>query len=159
MSALTPHLVQSRDGLTRRRPPRGVRIRVFLHRGRLDRLLAEGVDPTCTPELSSRARQITRASYRRTLADSLDELLSVAEGRGPRVSAAPPLASRDIRACRAALLELSGALRDSSNVLPAGVALIQRLLTDGTGPLYLESHHDALWQALRSASAALHAHP
>ncbi len=133
----------------------GVRLRTLVRRGRLDRMLADGADPASSAELALRGRRLTRRSYRRALADSFDEAVSIAEGRELRLSAVPPMATREIRAARAALLELSRALRSERQVAPAGVALAQRLLTDGTSPLYLTSEHDGLWHAARRATVAL----
>ncbi len=129
-----------------------------MRKGRLDRQLAEGADPADTDELALRARQLTSQSYRRTLADSFDEVMAIADGLGPRISAAPPLQSREVRAARSALLDLSRTLREDAPVAPSGVAQAQRLLTDGMGPLYVESYNDALWQAVRQARAALEGH-
>jgi hypothetical protein len=156
-SSLSPHLhtgpafgEDAPTGLTL-----GVRIRALVHRGRLDGMLADGADPASSAELALRASRLTRRGYRRALADSFDEAVSIAEGRELRLSAVPPLARREVRAARAALLELSRALRSERHVSPAGVALAQRLLTDGSGPLYLTAEHDALWHAARRATVAL----
>jgi hypothetical protein len=162
MSSLTPHLAADRrareDG---GRPPGtlGLRMRVLLRKNRLDRMLAEGADPAQSAELALRAAQLTSDAHRRSLADGFDEVLSIAEGHGPhRRCAAPPIAHHDVRASRAALLQLSRALRYDPAVRPSGVARAKRLLTDGNGPLYVESADDALWHALRGATAALDGH-
>jgi hypothetical protein len=47
--------------------------------------------------------------------------------------------------------------RSHTVVNASGVVLAQRLLTDGTGPLYIEARNDELWRAAREASAALEA--
>jgi len=156
-SSLSPHF-ETAHGIrdeVQTGPGVGVRLRTLVRRGRLDSMLAEGADPASSPELALRGQRLTRRAYRRALADSFDEAISVAEGRELRLSAVPPLATREVRAARAALLELSRALRSQRQVAPAGVALAQRLLTDGAGPLYLTSEHDALWHAARRATVAL----
>jgi hypothetical protein len=142
-------------GANRTGPMLGVRLRAIARRTRLDRRLAEGADPAESPELTLRAQKLTGRAYRRTLADSFDEAVSIAEGREVRLSAVPPLATREIRAARAALLELARALRSERRVAPSGVALAQHLLTDGSGPLYVTAEHDALWHAARNATVAL----
>ena len=131
------------------------RMRALVHRRLLDSMLADGADPVSSPELALRAARLTAPRHRRKLADGFDEAISLAERREPRLTAAPPLARREIRAARGALRELSGALRSERRVAPAGVALAQRLLTDGTGPLYLTAEHDGLWKAARRATVAL----
>jgi hypothetical protein len=126
-----------------------------MRRGRLDRLLAAGVTPAGSPELALRALQLTRARHRRVLADSLEEIVRMAHGEGRRRGTSPSLATRDIRASRSALLQLAQVLRENRDVYASGVALAQRLLTDGTGPLYGHGLDDELWHATRDAIAAL----
>jgi len=143
------------------KPRRGglrARISVLAHRGRLDRLLAAGLDPVTSDELCLRAAQITRPSHREALASGLERALDAAERTGPRMSSAVPPAKREVRAARGALLDLCGALRVYPQVDPAGVALAQELLTDGRGPLYVKSRGDALERALRRAALALEVH-
>jgi hypothetical protein len=60
-----------------------------------------------------------------------------------------------VRAARAALRDLAFALRSDGPVSAQGVALTERLLTDGTSPLYLERTNDALWRAAVEATQAL----
>ena len=158
MSSTSPHITvpaRAREHESRRESRLRLRARVFLHRARLDALLAEGALAQRSAELALRSQQLLNAAYRSNLADSLDEVVCIAEGRGLRISASPPLACREVRAARASLLQLAGALREADVADPRGVALAQRLLTDGTGPLYIESHNDALWHAARAAIVAL----
>jgi hypothetical protein len=131
-----------------------VRVRAVLRSRALDRALAAGTDPGATPELSIRAQKITALANRRALANSLDQAVTVAEGRELRLSAVP-LATREIRAARSQLLELARALRGEGPVSPEGVALVEHLITDGTGPLYVTAEHDALWRAAKRATEAL----
>jgi hypothetical protein len=137
------------------RPHSGLFTSVLLARGRLDELLANGADPADSPELALRAQQLTSERNRRTLADSFERIVAIAEGPEPARNASPRLARRDVMACRATLLDLARALRDYADVNPRGVALAQRLITDGTGPLYSRAGDDALWRAAHDANAAL----
>lgn len=163
MPSTSPHLIAPGQewgvsSSSRERPRRiglRLRMRVLLHRRRLDDLLLEGVRAGDSPELALRAKQLTAPGYRRNLADSLDEIVCCAEGKGRRSASAAPLASRDVRAARAILLQLAHALRHDSAPDPAGVVLVERLLTDGTGPLFAESYDDALWRAAKRAIARL----
>jgi hypothetical protein len=158
MSSRIPHVAAPARRLTARahEPSRlALRARVLLHAGRLDAALAAGADPSASPELGLRADRLTSARHRRTLAGRIEEVIRLAEQPGPRLSAAPPLAKRDVRDARAALLDLSQALRVAERVAPAGVVLARRLLSDGAGPLYVHCAEDALWHAVRAASAAL----
>ena len=136
--------------------PIALRIRVAWHRTRLDQMLADGVAPDETPELGLRARQVVRVGNRIALANSLEDIVqSVRSGRTRRSGASPPLATRDIRACTAALLGLALSLRSKGEVPVRGVALTQRLLADGAGPLYVYGRDDELWHVVREASTAL----
>lgn len=159
MSSLNPHLATHPSAqASRLRPGSGprTRLRVLLSRTRLDTLLAQGADPAASAELALRARQLTDAAHRRALADSIEDAIGIADGSSRRLGTAPPLANHEVRAARASLLRLAGDLRDCDRSRAQGVALAQRLLTDGAGPLYVESHgHDALWHAARRASEAI----
>ncbi|HLL92465.1 MAG TPA: hypothetical protein VK252_05950 [Solirubrobacteraceae bacterium] len=163
MSSLNPHLAahtHGHDGLhaDHRRPSTiGLRLRVYCRRRRLDEMLADGASPKASPELTLRAGQLTGERHRRALADSLEAVVATAQGSIRGRSATPPLARRDVRAASAALIGLARDLREDANVDSRGVALTQRLLTDGTGPIYIYGPNDALWHAAREATAALHA--
>ncbi len=132
-----------------------LRARVMLHAHRLDAMLLEGADPAESPELTVRARQLTSQSFRQTLAEGIEHVLSVAEPRVSPVSAEPPLAKHEIIAARAALIGLVQMLKEERSVAPAGVVLIEQLLTNGLSPLYVEERPDDLWRAVRRATAAL----
>jgi hypothetical protein len=158
VSSFSPHIEAGRRSRSRRQktaPTLGVRLRTRLRAAELDRLLAGGADPAETPELKLRADRLTGRARRRRLANSLEEAVRIAESREVRVTSMPPLARREIRAARASLIELALALRSERQVSPAGVALAQRLLTDGSGPLYVTAGYDALWLAARRATVAL----
>lgn len=69
---------------------------------------------------------------------------------------ASPLNRASIRALRAPLLELAARLCDLSRpVAPRGVLLVDRLLGDGSGPLYARSEPNRLRAAIEQARAAL----
>ena len=127
MSSLTPHISSPARPLGRRRTPIGLQARVLLHRRRLDGELLRGIDPACTPELQLRARQLTARRHRRRLADSFQEVMRSCErGTTPRISAAVPVIRTEVRAARAALLDLECSLRCEGEVRPAGVVLAAR---------------------------------
>ncbi len=159
MSSLNPHLpvhADERWGAAPRGPSTlALRARVLRRRSRLDAMLARGAAAEESPELTLRAAQLTGRRHRATLADSLEDVVRTAEGHGLRRTVRPPLAGGEVRAARAALLGLAYQLRQSAGVQPAGVVLTQRLITDGTGPLYVHAQNDALWHAAREAGAAL----
>lgn len=135
--------------------PLALRARVFIRRGRLDRLLAAGADPSWDPELGLRARQITTPRRRRTLAKSLARAVWEAH-RPARWACTAPL---DRRAVRKATPELSALALDLTvEAAPAaqGVALATQLLRDPDSPLYAPGGGDALRDGASVARRALH---
>jgi hypothetical protein len=132
-----------------------VRPRVRVRSEALDALLIEASDPASTPELTLRAFQLTRPASRRRLAASLEDVVSSARVRSRRYSSSPPPARLAIKLARGALAELAEALREEPVVTARGVALARRLLTDGAGPLYVQTPERTLLRAVQEASAAL----
>jgi hypothetical protein len=126
------------------------RLRVQLHKGRLDQQLAEGFGPDPIEDRALRARQLTRMRTRRQLARSLRARVNDAQRpAAPRMSAAVPLSRRVVLRWRESLLGLAERLERPDPVNPCGVARVLVLLTDGTGPLYnpgaADRMGDAVW--------------
>jgi hypothetical protein len=132
---------------------------------RLDRELAEGTSPGASARLAARAARLTSTEFRRDLAMSLRRIL-VAAGEPALPEAAPvPLGSarpvrvplRTGRISRSAplLADLASRLLESGPVPARGVAMVARLLADGTGPLYREAARDDLGALAEQAAAAL----
>jgi len=134
-------------------------LRVLARRERLDQMLIEGADPLASEELTLRAYELSRPSHRRALAAGVDDAVRSAATRRRRSPAAPPLAREGIGSARAALAELARVLREEPVVAARGVALVRRLLTDGAGPLYVESGDAAVRAAADEAVRALRAAP
>lgn len=76
----------------------------LVHRSRLDRQLAEGVDPDQGPALSLRARQLQGMRPRRSLANSLERDIEMTE-RYPD-GAALPISRAEVTRARPLLLLL-----------------------------------------------------
>jgi hypothetical protein len=127
--------------------------RVWLRRGSLDRSLAAGEDPSASPELARRARQLTSPRFRSGLAASIRNLIDAAEEPVPGLAAAVPIRRREILSGRALLLELADDLASGDDLKPRGIALVERLLTDGDSPLYSQGSRG---EELRRARAALY---
>ena len=168
---------------TRKRPPLFLRSRVWLRRRTLDDMLAQGADPSDAPQLAQRAAQLTSGRHRRSLAAAIERTLREAERpRRALLSAAVPLQRHAILGARAPLARLAvelrgddpesvsgarpavstgdpatGSIADMTDELRAarGVALVQRLLTDGDSPLYAPYPAGELELAVRHANAAL----
>ena len=120
-------------------PPLRLRLRVQLHKGRLDQQVAEGLgpDPVEAEDLALRARQLAGMRVRRRLARSLRARVKDAERLpAPRLSAAVPLSRRVVLSWREGLLGLAERLERPEPVNPCGVARVVVLLTDAMGPLY-----------------------
>ena len=137
-------------------PTWSVRGRVFLQRGSLARRLAAGAQPSDSPELARRARQLCSWRHRRVLASGLERVIDDVLERPRPYSASVPLRRRAILHEREGLLELAFELRDTSQEVDArGVALVDQLLSDGGSPLYTENPDETLAGAIRRARAAL----
>lgn len=115
-----------------------VRAGALLRRPKLDRSLAEGREPV-TPESLWRARQLTAQETRRDLAESLEHVLEVAEGRRVRGASTVPLNRRELRRCGDLVHELAAELVAEGPVAPRGMLKLQSLLRDGGSPLYTPS--------------------
>lgn len=131
---------------------------MLTRRDSLDSSLLEGTAPVTTPELTLRSFQLTRASSRAALAASLEDALATAPARRRRSASAAPLASNAIASARPELEELARALREERVGAARGVILARRLLTDGSGPLYVESGDGLLRNAAAAALSGLADH-
>ncbi len=116
----------------------------------LDKRLAHGIEPWRTPMLATRARQLTSARRRRSLARCLERLVEQAE-EPPRTSfSAVVHPSRPrVREARPLLLMLAARLRASDPVDPRGVAALKNLLSDGNSPVYTRGDPETLARALQ----------
>jgi len=87
------------------------------------------------PRLAWRAAELVADDNRIDLARSLTDVVHAADER--LLPAASPIARAAVRACRPQLLAIAARLFEVSKpVPPRGVLLVERLLTDGSGPLY-----------------------
>jgi hypothetical protein len=104
--------------------------------------------------LTVRAWQITRPTARERLATALEALLDPERSRMDW-STRVPVCREEIAVAGSAILEVAARLRDARPVHPRGVAMVRRLLSDGGSPLYVPTHNDELWRAVRRAATAL----
>jgi hypothetical protein len=125
----------------------------------LDRQLAAGVSPGASALLALRARRLTSRRVRRRTAAGLARVVRDAEASTRGFSAAIRPDRREVIAARTLLATIDRRLRGDEPVTAQGVALLESLLTDGTGPLYLPTEPGALGSRLRAAAAALDPHP
>lgn len=141
-------------GVRPRRAPL-LAVRVWLRRRALTRAIATGAEPSSSPELARRARQLTSNEVRLTLAAGLTRILEDVERKRAALTAAVPLQRREVIAARDDIEGLVQDLRGPGDVEPRGVALIDELLTNGDSPFYAPGPEGGLDHALRHARAAL----
>jgi hypothetical protein len=130
----------------------GLRLRVWWSHWALDSRLAAGADPASDPALTMRAAQLGSIRHRRRLAASIDRLAR--ESRAPQVPAltsAVPIVRQQVAVAQDSLLFLAHLLRDAERVHPRGIAMVQRLLTDGGSVLYEESARGVVELKVRGA--------
>lgn len=116
----------------------------------IDRALASGAPAWKSPTHAERALQLTSDRSRRRLAQGLERLVEDAER-----PASDFRNTAVIRPCRVQVREalpqifaVALRLRDRAPVDARGVAALRLLLTDGAGPCYVDSHPEALKDAL-----------
>jgi hypothetical protein len=129
------------------------RVAARLRRDALDRALIEGADPAATGQLAARVARLTSRSMRREVASGLDHLALDGPRAGGRWRVRP---SRAAAAANASELHaLAARLRAPGPLYARGIAMLTRLLTEGTGPAYNDSRGDQLAQRLRDARVAM----
>jgi hypothetical protein len=96
-----------------------------------DELLASRL---ASPRLAWRTTELVADANRNELGRSLIDVVHAADER--LLPTATPIHRGAVRECRAELLELAARLYDSRPVTARGVLLVQRLVHDGSGPLY-----------------------
>lgn len=136
------------------------RLTARLRAGACDRALAAGVDPGSSPRLAARAAYLTAPRTRSQIAAGLERMVAFAQGPPRRwwavSSHSPVLANAD------RLRELAALLRGETVAYAQGVAMLNQLLTDGSGPAYrgtVAAFADELARAHAAATAGLdHSH-
>jgi len=120
----------------------------------LDRALSNGADPASSAQLEARAAQLAARPAREELADRIERLVEMAckPPRRPRIE----LNRAAIRGNADAMRRIAAHLHGPAPVYVRGVATLQRLLTDGTGPVFdAEVPSASLARTLEHASATL----
>jgi hypothetical protein len=129
-----------------------VRVRVLWSHWSLDAKLAAGIDPASDPALILRAGQLRSARHRRRLAVSVERLAGEADAtRTPGFTSAVPVVRDQVADARDSLLFLAHLLRRAERVRPVGIAMVQRLLTDGGSALYTDTASGAVELQVQAA--------
>jgi hypothetical protein len=137
------------------RPALALRARVFASRRSRDEALAAGASPLWTPELALRARQLVSRGSRQQLATRLERLVNEATRSVPPRAVAVPRPRRAILEAQTSMFSIASCLRDERPVYARGMALLSRLLSDGSGPAYNPCAGGSLRHALGAIAAAL----
>ena len=140
-------------------PPRGfrsqlaARLNARLHAPSLDRELASGIAPWRSSPHAARALQLTCTRNRRGLARSLERLIEQAhEPRGLYRGAVVYPCREQVIEAMPALLTIAGRLRSADPIDARGIARLNILLSDGSGPCYVRIQRNALTNALQEIS-------
>jgi hypothetical protein len=134
----------------------GLRFRVAIRRGRLNREIATGSDPDGSPERALRARQLCRSGSRTRAARALRGAVGELDRRHSGISAAIPVYRPAVAEWREGLLGLADALEAAEPMNACGVARAYALVTDGSSPLYNWASPDSLGERLWWVSDGLH---
>ena len=107
-----------------------------------------------SPRLAWRTEELVSEDNRIELGVSLTDVVHAADAR--LMPSASPLDRGAVRGVRAELLQLAARLCDLSRpVAPRGVLLVDRLLVDGSGPLYGQGSPNRLRAEVADALSAL----
>ena len=108
------------------------------------------------PRLAWRTNELCSGEHRRALAETLVDVVRSSESRF--LPGASPLNRGAVRDGTDLLLRIASILADRTRrVSPRGVLLVERLLTDGGGPLYSRDVEDRLRHDLDEAYITLEA--
>ena len=136
--------------------PRGLRLKVFVTRGRLDRQIAAGHRCEGTAELALRARQLSDPRTQQELARNLRGIIDYVDRRGSRkVISSVILERAAVRRGRRAILDLAEQLERAAPVNPRGIVLARALVTDGLGPLFNPHSERTVTEVAQEAQDAL----
>ena len=131
------------------------RLRAAARHTALTQELAAGADPSASAELAICARRLISRRMRTALAGTLERV--VRDARRPPFELAPiPVQRGEVMEAEAPLRAMIARLRDPRPAAPEGMALIHRIVTDGTwSPLFGGSVPGALRRLSVLATAAL----
>ena len=140
--------------------PFGLRLKVFMIRGRLDRQITAGHRCEEVAVLELRARQLTDPRTQRALAHNLRRIIDYVDRRGSRrFISSVIIEPTAVRHGRRAILDLAEQLERAAPVSPRGVVLARALITDGLSPLFNPHSERTVTEAANEVQDALEAHP
>jgi hypothetical protein len=149
-------LNEDESGPSVRRASLGDRLTCHIRSGRLDQRIANGVCPDSSGALALRALYLIKPRTRHQLARSLASNLAEATGPPPlRRSARIPVARPRIREAADQMRAVLTRLDQPGPIAARGVACVEILLCDGSGPMYCPDGHNDLSRLLDEALAAM----
>jgi hypothetical protein len=133
-----------------------LRVRVAINRDALTRELATGAPAAGSSELSLRAAQLSSRHLRRRLAGTWRETTKEARQPAAHFAYAPIIRRRAVIDADDAINALVARLSDSEPVAAQGMAMLERLTTDGaSSPLYVAAEPGTLRRQLIVATEAM----
>src|ERR1700742_115425 len=138
--------------------PRSLSLHAYVvaHRRSLTLELSEGANPALSPALTLRAEQLTSGRRRRSLARALRSTVQEAVHPIPRRASFGLVRRGAVIDAQDAIDILVKRLRSPEPIAPEGVALMERMLSDGAwSPLYNGGPAGALRRLVVLAPAAL----
>ena len=130
-----------------------MRLRARARGLKLDRALAAGADPSTSPLLAARAAQLVDPGTRQRIAACLEQFASTADRPRSRVQTLPLQSA--VRPNQEAVLALARTLRHPQLYYAHGIAMLELVLADGTGPAYTDPTGEGLARQLALAVQAL----
>jgi hypothetical protein len=127
------------------------RLRARSRRLELDHALAGGADPSSSPLLAARAAQLVAPANRYRLAQALERLALTADSG--LFHTVPRRRTVDVN--RPQLIDLAGQLRKGRLLYARGIAILELVVIDGTGPAYTDARGEGLARQLELAGASL----
>ena len=136
--------------------PLALRLRVAVKRDALNRELANGAAPARSPELALRASQLVSDHERRKVANGWRRALRDAHRPATTRSTASIVHRRAVIEAEDAIDGLIARLTDADPIAADGMALVERLMTDGvSSPLYNTAEPGTLRRQVMVATEAL----
>jgi hypothetical protein len=129
------------------------RLRARRRRLELDQALAEGADPASSPLLAARAAQLVGRPSRYRLAAALEHLALTAHAPARLFRVSPRRGA--VLANRTELMELAATLRQGGLLYARGIAILELVLIDGSGPAYSDARGEGLARQLQLAGSGL----
>jgi hypothetical protein len=137
----------------------GLRSKVFVTRGRLDRQIAAGQPCEGSAALTLRARQLVHSRTQREIARNLRGIIGYVDRRGSRRGISSVIIERAaVRGGRRAIIELAEQLERAATVNPRGIVLARAFLTDGLSPLFNPHADRTVTEAAHEIQDALQVH-